>query len=430
VKTYLLLAGRSQRFWPLTEKTLFPVCGKTLLEHQVARLRKGGCDAVTLVGGAHNAAEARSLLPDLPVIEQENLDLGMRGALLNILQRHEMSEPLMVIGGNDVIDPAGYRALLASDGDGALLAFRVRNYFPGGYLKTNGNRITGIVEKPGEGKEPSDLVNIVAHVHRDPKALLEALSVQKDDTDDGYECALDALFATHDYRAVAYEGHWQPVKYPWQLLGVLELLLSEMHGQSINPTAVIHPTAVIEGDVVIDEGARVYPHATVRGPAYIGKRSIVANNALVRDSSVGDDCVVGFATEVKASILKEHVWTHMNYIGDSVIGGNVSIGGGTLTANFRLDEAQVQSAVRGEKVATGRQKFGAIVGDDCRIGIRVSINPGIKIGRGCLIGSTALLTEDIPDDRFIVMKGGVMDVRENARAVPHPKDREGIRKKL
>src|SRR3989344_8965640 len=85
VNTFLLLAGRSTRFWPLSEKTLFPVCGKTLLEHQVARLREGGVGNIILVGGEHNLEDARKIFPDLPTVKQENLKLGMRGAVLSAL---------------------------------------------------------------------------------------------------------------------------------------------------------------------------------------------------------------------------------------------------------------------------------------------------------------------------------------------------------
>ncbi|MAE68297.1 MAG: NTP transferase domain-containing protein [Candidatus Peribacteraceae bacterium] len=428
MNTFLLLAGRSTRFWPLAEKTLFPVCGKTLLEHQVDRLKKGGCENIILVGGAHNLSEAKEIFPDLPMVEQENLDLGMRGAVLSLLKEYG-SDPLMIVSGNDVIDPKAYTELMNSDADGAILAYKVDRYFPGGYLSIDGGRITGIVEKPGEGSEPSDLVNIVAHVHKDPSALLDALSAAGD-SDDGYEQALATLFASKNYKAISYDGLWQAVKYPWHLIGLAELLLEEITAQSIDPSAEIHPSAEIVGNVVIEAGVRVMHNAVVRGPAYIGKNSIVANNALVRDSSIGDDCVVGYNTEVKASVLHSHVWTHMNYIGESVIGRNVSIGGGTITGNLRLDEGEVTSIVKQEKIGTGRTKFGTVIGNNARIGIHVSTNPGVKIGAGSFISSKTLVNEDIPDEKFVVEKNGILEVRENRTKSSLPKDREQFRKKL
>ena len=429
MNTFLLLAGRSTRFWPLAEKTLFPVCGKTLLEHQVDRLRKAGCDHIILVGGAHNLQDAQSIFPDLPMVEQKDLELGMRGAVLSILQSYG-SDPLMIVSGNDVIEPGAYKELMDSEGDGALLAYKVDQYFPGGYLSVDNDRITGIVEKPGEGNEPSDLVNIVAHVHRNPKALLEALGDVDTSTDDGYEQALAKLFTSHTYNAVSYSGTWQAVKYPWHLIDLCDVLLGEITEQQIDASAEIHPSAEIVGNVIIEAGAKVMHNAVVRGPAYIGKNAVVANNALVRNSSIGEDCVVGYNTEIKASVLQAHVWTHMNYIGESVIGSNVSFGAGTVTGNLRLDEEEVTSVVKNEKIGTGRTKFGCVIGNDVRIGTHVSTNPGVKIGAGSFISSKTLVSEDIADDKFVVMKNGVLDVRENRTKSSTPEDREMFRKKL
>ncbi len=429
MNTFLLLAGRSTRFWPLTEKTLFPLCGKTLLEHQVMRLRASGCENIILVGGAHNLEEAAQIFPELPTVEQENLELGMRGAVLSILKDYG-DDPLMIVGGNDVIDPSAYKAVIDADGDGAILAYKVDTYFPGGYLSTDGNRVTGIVEKPGAGNEPSDLVNIVAHIHRDPKALSDALADVDESTDDGYEQALAKLFAQKTYTAVSYEGPWKAVKYPWQILDVCTVFLQEITEQSIAPSAQVHPSAEISGNVIIDEGARIMHNAVVRGPAYIGKRTIVANNALVRGSSIGDDCVVGFNTEVKGSVLHSHVWTHMNYIGDSVIGSNVSFGGGTITGNFRLDEAEVTSVIQGEPIGTGRTKCGCFIGDNCRIGVHVSTNPGVKIGAGCFVVTPTFVQKDIEDGMFASIKNGEMTLKENRVDTTSPNSREQYRKKL
>lgn len=429
MKALLLLAGRSTRFWPLTEKTLFPICGKTLLEHQIERLKKGGCKEIVLVGGKHNLEEARVLFPDLQMIEQENLDLGMRGALLSALP-HFPNDAVLIVGGNDVVEPDAYAQLLKVKADGAILARKVSTYFPGGYLTVDGERIKGIVEKPGEGKEPSDLVNIVAHLHQSASALLDALQDVDESKDDGYEQALAKLFAAKDYRAVPYTGMWQAVKYPWHLLELLPLLLKDSTKPVIHKTADIHPTAVITGAVVIEEGVKVYPHATITGPCYIGKNSVIANNALVRGSSLGEHSIAGYSTEIKGSILHSHVWTHMNYVGDSILGRNVSLGGGTITGNLRLDEGEISSVVKNEKINTHLKKFGTVIGDNTRIGINVSINPGCKIGGQTFVSSGALVTSDIPEKSYAVMKNGTLEIRDNSTHVPTPEERANFRSAL
>ena len=430
MQVLLLLAGRSRRFWPLSEKTLFPICGKTLLEHQIDRLHDAGLKKITLVGGAHNLKDAKKLT-GLPAIEQKDLDLGMRGALLSALPKIK-NEPVLIVSGNDIVEADAYRSVVtrAAQGDGAILAKKMSAYFPGGYLTMKGTSVAGIVEKPKPGKEPSKFVTIVAHAHNDPTVLLDALRDVDESRDDGYEQALQKLFHSHRYLAASYEGDWQAVKYPWHMIPLLELLLKDVKKPLKGKNVTVHKTAVVEGPVVLGEGVRVLAHATIVGPCVIGARTIIGNNALVRGSSVGRDCVVGYNTEVKSSVLADHVWTHMTYLGESVIGRNVSIGGGCMTGNLRLDEGTILSTVGEERIDTGLTKFGAAIGGGCRLGIHVSLHPGTKIGAGTFINSAAVVGGDIPEGKYVSMKNGEMDVRENRTSAMDPEDRGKYRKRL
>lgn len=440
MKTILLLAGRSRRFWPLTDKTLFPLLGKPVLTHQIERLKAAGLTDITLVAGDHNKAEIMLLHPDLTFVEQTDLDKGMQGALLDALPACGQ-ESVLIVGGNDVIDPSAYRGIMEriKTADGVLLAKKVTTYFPGGYLTVDpapsadsaaAGRITGIIEKPGEGNEPSDLVNIVAHAHKNASVLLSALKAVATEKDDAYEVALASLLKDYTYVAQPYEGVWQPVKYPWHLLSLNHVLLSDIPEQRVHPSATVHPSAVLEGKVIIDEGARILPNACLVGPCYVGKRAIIGNNALIRGSSIGDDCVVGFCCEVKDSVLHNHCWLHMAYAGDSVLGQNTAMGAGSVTGNLRLDEGEIASAVGEDVLNTGRTKLGTIIGDDCRVGIHVGINPGIKIGRGSFISSGTMVTADVPDGSFATMKDGTMQLRQNKAEAPKPQARDNYKKKV
>ena len=446
VRALLLLAGRSRRFWPLAEKSLFPICGKTLAQHQVETLREGGCKDITLVAGAHNKKELRKLFPGFAIVEQKNLALGMQGACMSALPKIKHG-PVLIVSGNDVIEPSAFEMLRKEAAkpkvDGAILARKVKKYFPGGYLTVKAGRIVSIIEKPsidrvGATHTPPKLVNIVAHIHNDPAALLTALKKVRNGRDDGYEQALHALFVERTYRAVPYEGFWQPVKYPWHLLPLLEYFLSGIAKPAIHRSAKIHPTAIVEGNVIIGEDTRILPHAVIRGPCVIGRSCVIGNNALVRGSSIGDGCVIGYNTEVKGSVLAGSVWTHMTYLGDSVIGRNVSFGGGFTTGNLRLDEEEISSGIGSPVEArrdmpqqpTGLAKLGLIAGDDCRFGIQVATNPGVKVGAGSFVATCAVLDSDIPEKSFATMKGGVATVRPNRVAAPSMESRMNYRAAL
>lgn len=434
MRAILIFAGRSTRFWPLSEKSLFPIGGTTLLQEQVKRLKKGGLKDILLVAGPHNKAAAEELFPDLDVIEQEDLELGMRGALLSALPECDEG-PVMIVSSNDVIEPSAYADLLKKSRGlkrgGLLLARQVSSYFPGGYLSMKGKRITGIVEKPEPGTEPSDMVNIVAHVHMSAVDLLEALVTVKPTKDDGYEAAVQKLLETHPYEAVPYKGTWQAVKYPWHLLSLLPILLPVSTKPVIHKTAKVHKSAVVEGAVVIGPNVKIFPHASVMGPCVIGEGTVIANNALVRASSIGKNCVVGYNTEVARSVLADDVWTHSSYVGDAVVGNNVSMGAGTTTGNLRLDEGEITSVVGGKTIATGLTKLGAIIGEGVRTGIHTCIAPGVKVGAGSFINSMTLVTADVPDGSFVKTgKDGTLSIRPNTKKTTEPEKRDTFRRAL
>ncbi len=430
----LIAAGQSKRFWPLSEKTLFPVAGTTLLAEQVRRLQSAGLKEIVVVAGKHNKAAFEDMLPTLEILEQKDLTLGMRGALLSALPRCGKNA-VMIVSANDLIEPKAYKDLLSRSKNltrgGLILARTVTKYFPGGYLTVQGKRITGIVEKPGAGNEPSNLVNIVAHVHASGAELLTALEQAKSTHDDGYEVALGSMLKSHPYEAVPYDGGWQPVKYPWHMLSVLPILLPTNKKPIIHKTAKIHPSAVIEGAVVIGKNVKVFAHATVMGPCIIGDETIIANNALVRGSSIGKLCVIGYNTEIARSVLGDNVWTHSSYVGDSVLGNDISLGAGTTTGNLRLDEAEISSTVSGKSISTEREKLGAVIGSDCRTGIHTSFAPGVKIGARSFINSATLVTEDIPHGSFVKMENlGKLIVRKNRTSPKEEKSRSFLRNKL
>ncbi|MGC8961093.1 MAG: bifunctional sugar-1-phosphate nucleotidylyltransferase/acetyltransferase, partial [Candidatus Bathyarchaeia archaeon] len=84
---------------------------------------------------------------------------------------------------------------------------------------------------------------------------------------------------------------------------------------------------------------------------------------------------------------------------------------GTMVANLRFDEAYVKSTVKEERISTGERKFGAVMGDNVRTGINVSLMPGIKIGCGSWIGPGAVVSKDVPPRVFVTSEQKLKYVR-------------------
>lgn len=433
MKVLVLAAGRSKRMKPVEDKNFLEFLGKPLIQWQLESLKKNGLDDVIVVGGAHNLERlgdaAREVFPDVQVVEQEDLDMGMCGAVL--AARDVCVGPVMIFSSNDVVDDEAFKLISeATDGneEAYILGKKVEEYFPGGYLDIKDDLITGIVEKPEPGQEPSDMVNLVVHYHRDYARLRQYLENARSGKDDVYEVALTNMIKDGvKMKAVEYEGYWQPIKYPWHVKPVFDhyFALSE---KKVSDSASIAESAVVKGDVLIEDDVKIFEGAVVNGPVYLGKGCIVANNALVRDSHLGDGCVIGYSTEVARSFLGKDVWTHSNYVGDSVIGNNVSFGAGTATGNLRLDEKNVCVDCDGYKVDSGITKFGLVTGDNIRVGVNTSFMPGIKVGSDSFIGAGIVVAKNIYEKSF-VRGDWNLKISENKSSVD-PKGRDEIKNKL
>jgi bifunctional UDP-N-acetylglucosamine pyrophosphorylase/glucosamine-1-phosphate N-acetyltransferase len=257
--------------------------------------------------------------------------------------------------------------------------------------------IKGITEKPGIGNEPSDMINIVVHLHKDINSLIKCIEKTKSAKDDIYEKAMDRMMKEGvDFRVARYEGGWTAIKYPWHILDVIKHFLDKIE-TNISEDATISERATVGGEkIIIESGVKVFENAVVKGPCYIGRDTVIGNNALVRDyCHLGEKVVVGFSTEIKTSYIDDDSWFHMNYVGDSIIGQRCNLGAGTKFANLRLDGKNIVVVLRGETVDTGLTKLGAIMGDGVKTGINSSIEPGTIIGEHSYIGPNSLARGNI-----------------------------------
>ncbi len=437
MKVLLLSAGISKRMKPIADKNFLEFLGKPLIQHQLESLQRNGLNEVIIIGGKHNMDKAQEIGEKLDmtirICEQKDLTLGMAGAVLAAKDFLNEDE-ILVFSGNDVVEDKALELILKNrkkcfpEVEALILAKKVEEYFPGGYLELdNQEYIKNIIEKPKKGEEPSDLVNLVVHWHKNSKKLIEYLEKTKSDRDDLYEKALSLMAQNNiKIKAVAYEGNWYPIKFPWHVPLVFNFIFQNTK-KFISKSAKISKNAIINGEVIIEDNVKILDGAVVNGPCYIGENSIIATNAFVRESNIGKNCVIGFSTEVARSFLGNDVWTHSNYIGDSIIGNNVSFGAGTITGNLRLDEKDIECSYGDTKYETGVDKFGCVIGDDVRIGINTSFMPGVKIGKNTFICAGIVITQNIPEKSFVK---GNYEIKISENKCDVTSDREAFKNKL
>jgi NDP-sugar pyrophosphorylase family protein len=399
--------------FPITEdKFLLDFLGKPLLEHQIKVACEAGLSHFVIIGNPENIAKIEQITKKFLGVK---VDLALQKEPSGIADALKSAEPflhgqLLVINPNDVFSSSAYTKIITEaekvPASSHILGYQVQNYFPGGYLQVNSqNELLHIVEKPNPGEEPSNLVNILIHCHKNSEELLRYIDTTQTTRDDVYECALDSMVkGGNKIKVIPYDNFWAPIKYPWHIFKVMEYFLDNAQPY-IASSARISEKANIEGKVILSDNAKVLENAVIRGPVYIGANSIIGNNALVRDySHIGCNSVIGYSTEVKHSYIGDNCWFHSNYIGDSIVDDDCSLGAGTVLANFRLDEGNIQIEVGDNPVDTGYDKLGAIVGRGCRIGVNASLMPGVRVGPDSFVGPQLCLRQDLGANKIALLE--------------------------
>lgn len=392
MKAIFLAAGEGKRFKPLRgDKLLLPIMGKSLFSHILSRFKEAArFDELIIIANQANRQGLEKAVKDLELKAEFVLSepLGMGYALLKAKER--LSGEILILNADDFLEGEVYSQVLkkahSSGAEIVLAGKKAKKYFPGGYFKLEGEKIRGIVEKPGEGNEPSDLVKLVVDYFKRGEELVKALEEAKTDHDNLYEIALDNLINSGvETKVYEFDGFWQGVKYPWHILEIASYLLRAL-GE----------------EVILEEGVKVFEGAKIKGPAYIGKNTIVGDSALIRESIIESDSLIGGYTEVARSYIGPKSWFHKNYIGDSVIEGDFKMGSGAVTANLRLDDKEVKAGE--DRVTTGREKLGLIAGEGVRIGCNSTTLPGVMIGANSLIGAGIVIHKDIRKNTKMTLK--------------------------
>ncbi len=177
---------------------------------------------------------------------------------------------------------------------------------------------------------------------------------------------IDTFIARWHLLGLAHSTAWQVAQdCEKHVLSLLERLGKGYRRQgncAVHESAVVEEGAVLKGAIIIGEGSFVAAGAYLRGGVYLGS-----------------NCIVGPSCELKSTfMLDSSKVAHFNFVGDSVIGERVNIEAGAIIANYRneLNGANIKIRHAGRVIQTGVNKFGALVGDGCKIGANAVIAPG------------------------------------------------------
>lgn len=153
----------------------------------------------------------------------------------------------------------------------------------------------------------------------------------------------------------------------------------------------------IENGIAIHKSAILEHGITLKSPVIIMDKCHISANAYFREGVFLDSSVkIGPSSEIKSSmIFSGTAIAHLNYIGNSIIGRNVNFEGGSIAANHYNERTEKRILVnfKNQIIDTGMEKFGALVGDNCKIGANAVLSPGTILGKNSIVKRLELIEQ-------------------------------------
>lgn len=165
-------------------------------------------------------------------------------------------------------------------------------------------------------------------------------------------------------------------------------------GVKIGAHCVIRDTTIAVGTVIKDhsviEGAVIAEHCTIGPFARIRPETTLASKVRVGNFVEVKKCELGEGSKV----------SHLSYLGDALVGREVNVGAGVITANY-----------------DGVSKHQTVIHDKAMVGVNSSLVAPVSVGEGATIGAGTVLTEDAPAEQLTLARAKQSTIRTWKRPV-------------
>ncbi|MHB8516255.1 MAG: bifunctional UDP-N-acetylglucosamine diphosphorylase/glucosamine-1-phosphate N-acetyltransferase GlmU [Dehalococcoidia bacterium] len=430
----VLAAGQGTRMRSVLPKVAHPLAGRPIVRHVVEAAREAGVnDVVVVVGPGSEADAVCAAAGDGVRFAVQARPLGTGDAVRAAREAAGDAGGVLIMNGDvPLVSAETLRRLMAAlDGDDTRLALLtasvpVESY---GFIELDGDRVTRIVETkddPGLDRAQELPINSGQYAVRADWLWARLPGIAPAPNGELYLTALAEMARDDGHPAVAV---W--AAEPAEVRGINDRVqLAEAEAVMRHRIRRAHMFAGVTitdpGSTFIDAGVRIasdttlLPQTHLLGRTSIGGGCEIGPGSLVRDSTVGDRCVVRFSVveestlesdvdmgpyshlrpgsyicqgvhignfaEVKSSRLGRNTkMGHFSYIGDAQVGDDVNIGAGTITANY-----------------DGERKHATTIGDGAFIGSDTMLVAPVSIGRGAGTSAGSVVTRDVPDGAMAI----------------------------
>ena len=400
----VLAAGRGTRMKSDTPKVMHEVLGRPMIRYLLEAVRGAGVNDIIVIAG-YKAELLKEAMGGARLITQKEL-LGSGHAVQTAKRALAgySGDIIVAYGDTPLIESHTIKALItkhkSSRASATVLTVEMKD--PSGYgriARTDSGRIAKIVEENEADLYEAAIkeVNVGLYCFR-AKDLFDALSeiAPKNKKKEYYLTdtigilhkkgrRIESVLSKEDAdEVIGVNTRWGLAEANRLLkMRILKRLMSETvtiedplttiiyPDVKIGPETVIRPNTIIESDVEIGPKCAIGPFARIRLQVYLDEDVEIGNFVeLVRTK-------VGAGTKIK----------HHSYIGDAIIGRNVNVGAGTITANF-----------------DGKAKNRTVIEDGAFIGVGSILIAPVRIGRGATVGAGCVVPKghDVPSGATVV----------------------------
>jgi len=405
MKTVILAGGKGSDLLPLTQtrpKPMIKLLGKPILQYLIEQLKELGLDDILIVLG-YKGEQIKEYFKkgaefgvSINYARQEKEE-DIKSALL-AAEEYLTNDTEFLLLFSDIVTDKGLvqRTLNAYENTQADMAMALTLQGDTGDFGVVDIDYKGYVKAAGLGKESQSQSN---YVDAGCFVLKTSIFEEVKNQPNLPKTINESIKKGEKVAAAIWEKEWIDIGKPWNIIEANRLLLSRIKESRIAKDVTIEANVVLKDVVIIEENTTISSGTVLNGPLYIGSNTYIGNNVLIRDhSSIGENSLVGFGSEIKNSVLFSGSKIYrLCYTGDSVIGQNTIFSTGVMTVNTRTPVQEVTMNINGKEVKTGLKKLGAIIGDNCTIGVNSMIFPGRKIASGIVVSPGTSVKTDLEE---------------------------------
>lgn len=392
----ILAAGEGTRMKSAMPKVLHQVCGEPIIKYILDLLQKAGVKDTIVITG-YKAEELEQWLcansKGLKTVRQEKL-LGSGDAVRQArcyLAKFK-GDVLVLCGDTPLIDFRSLEKMVDAhqrrNASCTLLTAVLKN--PTGFgriFRGEDNKVIKIIEEQDADpyEKAIDEINVGAYCFKSSD-LFSALEELTPDNKKKEYYLTDVVAALHRRKAVVESVSTESEE---EALGINSRLDLSRANAVINKrrqdelvaggVTIIDPaTTYLWGDIEAGTDTIIYPHTVIEGNVRMGKDCRIGPFARLRGGTVLEDGVkIGnFVEIVRARIGAGSKIKHHSYIGDTLMGRNVNVGAGAITANY-----------------DGKNKNTTVIADNAFIGVGAVLIAPVNIGKGALVGAGSVVTK-------------------------------------